>query len=36
MDTKDLVIDAKGAFTVHAKGAEIITLEISFQSVKTK
>ncbi|MDF2645802.1 MAG: alpha-mannosidase [Paenibacillus sp.] len=36
MDTKDLVIDAEGAFTVHAKGAEIITLEISFQSGKTK
>ncbi|SDO39404.1 mannosylglycerate hydrolase [Paenibacillus sp. yr247] len=30
METNDLIIDADGAFTVHAKGAEIITLAISF------
>lgn len=29
-DAKDLTIDADGSFTLHANGAEIITLEISF------
>ncbi|MGO4270273.1 glycosyl hydrolase-related protein, partial [Paenibacillus sp. TAF58] len=36
VDTKDLIMDAGGAFTVHAKGAEIITLEISLPSVTNK
>jgi alpha-mannosidase len=30
VDRENVTIDADGAFTVHAKGAEIITLEISF------